>query len=149
MATKTEIWNKTTELLTENSIEESSELFKALELLLRPKLGGNSTRPDDNENGETWCRYTGEYHNYDEMVYQNSKMKADKKHKGYSKEGIARWSKGAKWIKNEQVKAFDLAMDGDIKGAQIIKESIDKFDKNNPDDLAKFATIKENKKGEK
>ena len=150
--TKTAIYNKVSnevlELIVTTKLTKSQreELMNIIDQNLKPKVGGSSSRPADID-GKTYCRYTGEYYDYDEMVYQNQAARDAKKHKGYSKEGIARWTKAraklAKWEKelgSLGVKAMDGSVtDEDKKRFAELKKLIDGFDGNNFEYLKSFA----------
>jgi len=111
--TKTQIWDNAQEIIKNNDL--SIEVFNELEALLKPKSGGASTRPEDID-GKTYCRYTGEFWDYSDMVYQNKEAEANKKHKGYSKEGISRWTKARR----------DLVVTKDKLLAMMLSEKPDK-----------------------
>jgi len=151
MANKTEIYNKVTkevlELINETKITKTQreELINIIDNNLKPKSKG-TTRPEDID-GKTWCRYTGEYYDYDEMVYQNQSQRDLKKHKGYSKDGISRWTKAradlAKWNKELGelgVKAMDGEIDQNDKDRFAeLKTLIADFDGNNYEYLKAYA----------
>jgi len=148
---KTEIYNKVItevlELIAEFDIAEvqASMLVEIIDTNLKPKSAG-STRPEDID-GQTWCRYTGEYYDYSEMVYQNQTQRDLQKHKGYSKDGISRWTKAradlAKWNKELGelgVKAMDGEIDQNDKDRFAeLKTKIADFDGNNYEYLAQYA----------
>ena len=148
---KTEIYNKvTTEVLeliagTKMTKSQQEVLMTIIDTNLKPKSAG-STRPEDID-GQTWCRYTGEYYDYSEMVYQNQTQRDLQKHKGYSKDGISRWTKAradlAKWNKELGelgVKAMesDITEDDKDRFAEL-KTQIADFDGNNYEYLAQYA----------
>lgn len=138
--TKTQTWAEAVALLTTEGFDKKSELYLGLQDLLAPKVGGNSTRPED-EDGMTWCRYTGQYWNYEDMVYQNPQAKTDKKHKGYSKEGISRWTKASKFNKDTKDKLLNemLKTEPDLDEVAKLKELVSNFKGNDPVYLETFA----------
>ena len=133
--TKTELWTKAQEILDNAKVSKANQALLAE--LFAPKKGGASSRPEDID-GQTYCRYTGEYWDYDAMVYQNADKREKKEHKGYSKEGIARWTKGGNYLAKIKDEAFELAMSGKTDEAKALKLEIDKFDRNSFEDLKRF-----------
>jgi len=136
--TKAQLWAKAQEIFKDNKVPKTAQ--EALAKLFEPKKGGASSRPDDID-GQTYCRYTGEYWDYDAMVYQNADKREKKEHKGYSKEGIARWTKGGNHLAKIKEEAFELAMSGKTEEAKALKLEIDKFDRNSFEDLKRFKSL--------
>jgi len=106
--------------ITGDTKDKLMGIFKQLE-----KPTPNGRRPED-KNGQAYCRYTGEYWDYEYMVFQNPEHRAIGKHKGYSKEGIRRWNLGGKHLARLKDKALDLRMHADK--AQTAVENFDRND---------------------
>jgi len=136
--TKAQLWAQAQEIFKDNKVPKTAQA--ALAELFAPKKGGASSRPEDID-GQTYCRYTGEYWDYDAMVYQNADKREKKEHKGYSKEGIARWTKGGNYLAKIKEEAFELAMSGKTEEAKALKSEIDKFDRNSFEDLKRFKSL--------
>jgi len=137
--TKTELYTKIKTDIEALKLEDEQAIMAIIDLYTKPKSGGTS-RPEDNEAGQTFCRYTGEFYDYSEMVYQNQSMRDLGKHKGYSKEGISRWTKArAELAKNKNIlgelggKAIsgeELTKKEKVSAAKA-KDFVDNFDGNN------------------
>ncbi len=121
--------------LLEQFNPEISKMKKSKEFTLALQQFVTTTKPKYNRpaniefKGEEyrWCRYTNKYFLNLDMVFTSDKTKD----KGYSKVGIALWSKAAKFKKDNHLKLeeeyFELAMSGKTDEARTKKEYADGY----------------------
>jgi len=119
---KTQQWNKIQEIASEHKF--SDEAMKALAELLEPKKKGGGAHSDriiKNIDGKTYksCRYTNRLWAVDDLIYQNDEMREKDKDKGYSKIGIALWTKGQKKLKDLKNEMFELAMADEVNQKKL------------------------------
>jgi len=127
---KSEIWVEVQKILAANKVK--SNVVTELSLILAPKV---NTGTPKNELGQSYCRYTGMYYDDEDMVYQNEEMKLQGKSKGYSKAGIAKWTKGQKFIKDLKMRALNVES---LEELSQLREEIQACDGNSIDWLARF-----------
>ena len=127
---KTEIWAEVQKILSANKVKSS--VVTELGLILAPKV---NTGTPKNELGQSYCRYTGNYYDDEDMVYQNEDMKLQGKSKGYSKAGIAKWTKGQKFIKDLKMRALNVES---LEELSELRKEIQECDGNSIAWLARF-----------
>jgi hypothetical protein len=127
---KTEIWEEVQKILSTNKVK--SNVVAELSLILAPKVNLGTPK---NELGQSYCRYTGNYYDDEDMVYQNEDMRLQGKSKGYSKAGIAKWTKGQKFIKDLKMRALNVES---LDELSELRKEIQECDGNSIDWLTRF-----------
>ena len=149
--TKTDVWNKVVDILSNNEINENDEMFKDLSELLKPKKSGaRGDRPEPivvDDETYYYCRYTGRFWKSEDMIYQNDEARNLLKDKGYSKIGISLWNKGQKFIKTMKEELFDEIMSDspDTEKMSQLKTDIANYDGNTKESLIEFITDEQSK----
>ncbi len=139
--TKLQTWNTAQAIITELGLTKAKHAMalSAFEMLLAPKKGGTTARPEPlTVDGELYqyCRFTGLYLKASEMVFQNAEQRALGKDKGYSNIGISLWNKGQKYLKELKAKSVEIAYGDDqsdkkrAEGMKLHREAV-KLEKEN------------------